>query len=166
MLRKGEEQMPESRIEVLLAKLDKGQQKTNEALSRMTPAMWRQVVYAEPYPWTARDLLAHFVSAEEWFLRLLQDVTAGGAGAPEGLDYNALNAQEQKRLADQSPQALLESLTAARQATLAWARALPESELDRTGRHPALGVITLEAMLTAIYGHQLLHMRDLQHALE
>jgi len=42
-----------------------------------------------------------------------------------------------------------------------WVRTLAEADLDRVGRHPALGMVSLETMLTAIYGHQLLHMRDL-----
>ena len=39
---------------------------------------------------------------------------------------------------------------------------LDETDLDRTGRHPVLGEITMEDFVNAIYGHQLLHMRDLQ----
>jgi len=30
------------------------------------------------------------------------------------------------------------------------------------GHHQALGEITLEDMINAIYGHQLMHMRDLR----
>jgi hypothetical protein len=30
------------------------------------------------------------------------------------------------------------------------------------GYHPALGKVTLEALINAIHGHQLMHMRDLQ----
>jgi uncharacterized damage-inducible protein DinB len=157
--------MPGPRVEALIAKLEKGGRKTYEVLSELAPAQWRQVVYAEPYPWSVRDVLAHFVSSEGWLQRLAQDVASGGAGAPEGLDYNAVNAQDYKRLADRSPQELLEALVAARQATLDWVRTLEEADLDRMGRHPSLGQVSLETMLTAIYGHQLLHMRDAQRAM-
>lgn len=157
--------MPESRLETLIAKLEKGRQKTAENMGRLTEAQWQTVVYAEPYPWTARDLLAHFVSAEELLPPLFKEVAAGGAGAPEGLDYDAVNAEEYKRLAGRSPQDLLAALDANRQATLDWVRSLKEEDLDRVGRHPALGQVSLETMITALYGHQLLHMRDLQQAL-
>jgi hypothetical protein len=43
-----------------------------------------------------------------------------------------------------------------------WVRTLEGDALDCVGRHPALGEISVEAMIMAIYGHQLLHMRDLQ----
>ncbi len=154
--------MPDPRLNELVGKLKKGHQKTSEILGALTPEQWQQVVYAEPYPWTVRDLVAHFVSAEELLLRLMQDVAAGGVGAPEGYDYNAANAQEQKRLAGRSVQNLLADQSAARQATVAWVSALEDETLNRIGRHPALGEVSLETMITAIYGHQLFHMRDLQ----
>jgi len=42
-------------------------------------------VYAEPYPWTVRDLVAHFVSAEELLLRLMQDVAQAGSARRKGM---------------------------------------------------------------------------------
>jgi len=154
--------MPPPRIEELIGKLEKGGRKTNEILGKLTPEQWQQVVYDEPPAWTWRDLLAHFVSAEARLLGLARDVAAGGAGAPEDFDFDAFNAEEQTRLRDQSPQQLLSALNAARQTTLAWVRALSDEQLDRVGRHPVLGDVSLETMLVAIYGHQLFHMREAQ----
>ena len=139
--------------------------KTQELLASLSVDRWTQIVYAQPYVWTVRDLVAHFFSAEQHLLALAQDVAAGGLGAPLGLDYDAFNAEEQERLKDRSPQELLPALAQARQATVAWVRTLDDRQLDRVGRHPALGEIPLETMLTAMYGHQLLHMRDLRSKL-
>lgn len=152
--------MPGPRVAALTAKLQKGLEKTEQVLSRATDEQWGTVVYADPRPWSLRDLLAHFVSAEQAFLELARDVARGGQGVPDGFDFDVFNAQEQPRLADRSPARLLDDLSAARKETLAWMETLSETDLDRVGRHPALGEITLDAMLTAIYGHQLLHMRD------
>ena len=44
-------------------------------------------------------------------------------------------------------------------------QSLQEDHLDRLGRHPALGLVTLETLITAMYGHVLFHMRDAQRAL-
>jgi len=154
--------MSSPRVEALIGKLEKGRQKTREILSGLTPEQWQQVVYSERNAWTARDLLAHFVSAEEHLLELAKDVASSGEGAPEGFDFEAFNVDEQTRLRDHSPQQLLAMLDAARQATLDWARTLGDERLDRVGRHPALGEVSLEVMITAIYGHQLLHMREVQ----
>ncbi|HIE37721.1 MAG TPA: DinB family protein [Anaerolineales bacterium] len=153
-----------ARIEQLLARLRKGIDKTMAIFNAISPAQWEAVLYEEPYPWTVRDLLAHFVSAEEGLLRIAQDIAAGGPGAPEGFDYDAYNAAEQKRLADIPPESLLAALYTARQRTIEWVKSLQETDLDRKGRHPALGEIDLETFINAIYGHQLLHMRDLMQA--
>jgi hypothetical protein len=155
--------MSSPRLEEIIGRLEKGGRKTNEILGKLTPEQWQRVVYDDPLVWTARDLLAHFVSAEESLLKLAQDVATGGAGLAEDFDYDAFNAEEQARLRDQSPQQLLPALNAARQKTLDWARALDDVQLDREGRHPALGEVSLETMLVAIYGHQLFHMREVQN---
>jgi hypothetical protein len=126
---------------------------------------WQLALYSEPQVWTVRDMLAHFLSSEVGLLRIAQDIAAGGPGAPEGFDYNEFNASEQERLAGLPPPRLLVNLAAAREATLAWLAGLTEADLDRVGRHPALGEITLETFVNVIYGHQLMHMRDLQRLL-
>lgn len=154
--------MTESRVEALIAKLEKGKQKTEQVLSALTPEQWQTPVYLEPHLWTVHDMLAHFLPAEEALRRIAQDVAAGEPGTPEGFDLEALIAEAKQRLVDRSPWELLEALAVERQATLDWVRTLEEETLDRIGQHPALGQITLEAMILAIYGHQLLHMRDLQ----
>jgi len=105
------------------------------------------------------------VSAEERLLELAKDVASGGEGAPVGFDYDAFNAEEQKRLKNKSPEELLRALDEARRATLEWVQNLEDGQLDRVGRHPALGEVSLEVMITAMYGHQLLHMRDVQSKL-
>ncbi|MEW5719140.1 MAG: DinB family protein [Chloroflexota bacterium] len=154
--------MPSPRLEEIIGRLEKGGRKTNEIFGKLTPEQWQRVVYDDPLVWTARDLLAHFVSAEESLLQLAQDVAANGAGLPEDFDYDAFNAQEQTRLRDCSPEFLLTALNAARQKTLDWTRTLDDAQLDRVGQHPALGEVTLETMLVSIYGHQLFHMREAQ----
>jgi hypothetical protein len=154
--------MQTERVESLIAKLEKGIGKTEEILGSLGAEQWSGVLYDVPRAWTVRDLLAHLVSAEGRLRQIAQDVAAGGAGAPPGFDLDAFNAEEQTRLADRSPDELLPALAKARQVTLEWVRTLEDSQLDRRGRHPALGEVTLETMIAAIYGHQLLHMRDLK----
>ncbi len=153
------------RVKTLKARLQKGLDKTLAIFQSIHPAQWGVILYETPYPWTVRDLLAHFVSSEEGLLRLAQDIAAGGPGAPEGFDYDAYNEAEQRRLADVPPEQLLADLVAVRQRTMEWVATLTDEDLDRVGRHPALGEINLETFINAIYGHQLMHMRDLMNAL-
>jgi hypothetical protein len=153
--------MGNARVKKLIDKLRKGGQKTQAYFESLSEVQWQAVLYADPYPWTVRDLLAHFFSAEEGLLQIAQNVASGGPGAPQGLDHDAFNADEQERLADRSPRHLLADLARARRTTIAWVSTLQDETLDLVGRHPALGEISLETMIMAIYGHQLLHVRDL-----
>ena len=154
--------MPGPRVSALIAKLEKGQQKTQEILAGLSGEQWGHVIYPDPYPWTMRDLLAHFLSSEIELLQLVQDVASGGTGAPEGFDYNGFNASEHRRLGSEDSAVLISELAGARARTLAWLQSVRDEDLDRLGRHPALGEVTLETMILAIYGHVLLHMRDAQ----
>ena len=152
--------MPQPRLDGLISRLEKVHQKTREYFANLTPEQWQLTVYDKP-EWTAQDLLAHFVSAEQHLLLLSQNVAANGSGAPEGFDINRFNAQEQDRLKGKPNDELIEALDQSHQQTIDWARTLRDEQLEKIGRHPALGEVNVEAMLTAIYGHQILHMRDL-----
>jgi hypothetical protein len=153
------------RVEQSIARLRKGMEKTAAVFGALGAPQWNAVLYEGPPRWTVRDLLAHFLSAEEALLLLAQDVAGGGPGAPPGFDYHAFNAAEQERLAGISPQQLLADLAVARQRTIAWAERLQDADLDRMGGHPAMGEVTVEVFLNAMYGHQLLHVREMLQVL-
>ena len=152
--------MSQSRVDALVARLEKGRQKTAELLSALPLEKWQLQVYTAP-DWSVTNLLAHFVSSEEQLLVLARDIANGGQGAPQGFDIHAFNAQEQERLSGKSTQTLLNAMNDARQQTIDWVRTLDDNQLNLAGQHPALGCVSLETMITAIYGHQLLHMREL-----
>ncbi len=153
------------RVETLVARLEKGGQRTQEILGGLTPQEWELVVYDDPDPWTIRDILAHFVSSEEYLRAMAQDVASGGKGASEMLDLNAVNAAEQERLEERPATELLADLKAERDRTLAWVRSLDDEALDLEGKHPALGYANVEGFINAIYGHHILHMREVQPVL-
>ena len=152
--------MASPRIEGLLSKLEKGHQRTRTYFNSLSAKDWQLALYPDP-DWHAHNLLAHFVSAEEHLLELSQDVAAGGSGVPEGFDIDAFNEQEQEKNRGKTTQELMISLDNTRQQTIDWVRTLSDEQLDKRGRHPALGIIRVEDMLMAIYGHQVLHLRDL-----
>ncbi len=156
--------MIEPRADALAARLEKGRQKTFEIFDALTPEQWQQELYTDP-TWQVRHLLAHFVSAEDQLLALAQDVAAGGRGAPPDFDYNRFNAGEQSRLEGLSLPELRDMLDQARGRTIAWVRTLDASQLERIGYHPVLGQVNVETLILSIYGHQLLHIRELSRLL-
>jgi hypothetical protein len=150
------------RVDNLAARLQKGIDQILRTLHGLSDEQWQWVIYEEPTPWRVRDMVAHLFSSEEGLPRIAQDVASGGPGAPQEFDYDIYNAEEQARLEGIPPQELLAGLSDAREATIAWVSALDEAVLDRTGHHPALGEVTVETLINAIHGHQLMHMRDLR----
>jgi hypothetical protein len=161
----GDLPMTQARIDGLVAKLEKGQQKTLGFFNALLPEQWKLTIYTEPH-WQVYQLLAHFVSAEKQLLVLVQDIVDGGRGSPIGFEIDKFNADEQKRLEAQSVQNLLDELERSRRETIEWVRRLGPNELDKIGYHPALGKVNVETMIAAIHGHHLMHIRDLSRLLK
>jgi len=123
---------------------------------------WQQVVYTEGEKWKVRDVLAHFVSVEESILKLFENIRSGSRGASEDFSIDRFNAGQVAKLAEISPSDLLAQYQEARARMIAWVSGLPESDLQKTGRHPFLGVTTLGEMIKMVYRHNQIHLRELR----
>jgi hypothetical protein len=127
---------------------------------------WTTLVYSEDAAWDARSLLSHFVSAEHSLLKLFQGIAAGGPGSPEDFDLDRYNQSRIAKLADKTPDELIEDFRVARAAMIDWVKGLTDADLEKRGRHAAYGVDRLEVFLEAVYTHNLNHESDLRAALE
>lgn len=144
---------------------DEGQ-KTAAFFRGLEEAAFSQQVYTTGPNWRVRDVLAHFVSAEQTFTFYGRDILAGGQGAPEGFVIDEYNAAQVGGLRDAAPASLVSRFEAARAATLDMVRGMSEADFDRIGRHPWFGLVPLENMCKLIYRHTMLHERDVRRALE
>ncbi len=140
--------------------------KTLEFFRSLPPAGWQIAVYSAGAGWTARDVLSHLLNAEQGFHHLLCDIKLGGSGAPEELPLDTFNEQQAAGSAVISVEQLLEDFAAARLTTIEIVRDMTGHDLDRTGRHPFLGVTTVDRMIELIYRHTMIHQRDIRRALE
>lgn len=131
----------------------------------LSAGQWDQQVYGEEGIWQVRDILAHFIAAEQGFHELIQDVAAGGAGAPEGYSIDAYNRRTVKELQQVEPLVLLGQYAMVRERTAALVKELRLAQLENTGRHPFLGQVALNDMIRAVYHHNSLHLRDVKRAL-
>ncbi len=127
---------------------------------------WQKTVYTEGATWTVRDVLAHFVTAEQGFLRLFASILAGGPGATEDFSIDRYNARQLEKTKDLTPRELLAQYRAIRERMVAWVSNLKGGDLERRGRHPFLGETTLAEMVKMVYRHNQIHYRDLRRALE
>ncbi|MBN2470807.1 MAG: DinB family protein [Anaerolineae bacterium] len=140
--------------------------KTLDFFRSLTPEEWEQPIYTEASVWTTADILCHLLNAEQAFHHLLQDILHGGSGAPEHMDIDAFNEQQLEGARGQSIQATLDAFSKARVTTLEILREMTAADLDRVGRHPFLGVTTLDKMVQLIYRHTMLHQRDIRRVLD
>ncbi|MGC1376821.1 MAG: DinB family protein [Anaerolineales bacterium] len=131
----------------------------------LTDAQWQASLYTEGATWNVISLLAHFVTVEQSFAGVFANVCAGGPGAPEDFDIDAYNAAQQQQTVQLSPQELLEQFNIARANMIAFVETLSAADLEKRGRHPFLGVITLAEMIKALYIHGQTHLRDLRRVL-
>lgn len=137
-------------------------EKTAAFFAALKADQWQATVYTENAGWRVRDVLAHFISAEKSFLALFENIRSGSGGASEDFSIDRFNAGQVAKLVETSPADLLAQYKEARARMIAWVSGLSESDLQKTGRHPFLGVTTLGEMIKMVYRHNQIHLRELR----
>ena len=149
----------------LSEKLKAEGEKMADFFAELTPEQWQQTVYSEEGQWTARSILAHFVSAEQGFLKIFASIRDGGPGASDDFDIDRFNASQQTKLAEITSAELLARYVVTRAQMVEFTASLNETDLQKTGRHPALGITSLGEMLKMVYLHNTMHLRDLKRTI-
>ena len=132
----------------------------------LTDAQWQAEVYTEGETWTIRNVLSHFVTSERGLVKLFERIRTNGEGASEDFSIDRYNASQQEKTKDLLPQELLEQYKAVRSDSVAWTLSLEESDLEKQGRHPFLGMTTLREMIKMLYLHNQIHYRDMKKVLK
>lgn len=140
--------------------------KTLDFFRVLKPEDWQTQVYTEGSGWTVQQILCHLLNAEQGFHHLLKDILRGGEGAPANMDIDVYNEQQLAGSYCIDEQETMLVFSDARVTTIEIVRTMTPDDLDRTGRHPFLGVTTVEKMIQLIYRHNMLHQRDIRRALE
>ncbi len=153
------------RQELILKRLIEEGRKTAAFFRTLGEGDLAQVVYTTGPRWRARDILAHFVSAEQTMLVYGRQVLAGGSGAPDDFVIDEFNAIEVAGLRDEPPGALVKQFESARAGTASMVAGMSDADFDRVGRHPWFGRVPMEQMLKLVYRHNMLHERDVRRAL-
>lgn len=149
-------------------------QQTTALLAR-TPAALDALLRGLPEPWTQRnegagtwsafDVVGHLIHGErtDWLPRARIILAQGEARPFDRFDRQAQERDSQGKTLDQ----LLDEFTALRARNLDDLRALNlgPADLERRGRHPALGVVTLAQLLATWAAHDLTHLHQLSRIL-
>jgi hypothetical protein len=130
------------------------------ALLRDLPEIWTLRNEGEK-SWSAFDVIGHLIHGErtDWMPRARRILESG-----ESRPFDPFNrwAHEQESRG-QSLEQLLDEFARLRSENLADLRRLnlSEQDLERSGRHPALGVVTLSQLLSTWAVHDLTHLHQI-----
>lgn len=155
-----------SELNDLADKLKSEGEKFYSIFAGLTDAHWQAEIYTEGETWTIRNVLSHFVTSERGLVKLFERIRTGGEGLADDFSIDRYNAAQQQKTKDLSPQELLEQYKAVRADTVAWTLSISESDLEKQGRHPFLGMTTLRDAIKMLYMHNQLHYRDMKKALK
>src|SRR5262245_25047342 len=158
--------MPMSELNELAGKLKAEGEKFSSLFAGLTDDQWRAEVYTEGETWTIRNVLAHFVTSERGLIKLFERIRTTGEGSPDDFSIDRYNASQQRRTQDITPQELLEQYKVIRADSIAWTLSLAESDLEKQGRHPFLGMTTIREMIKMLYIHNMTHYRDMKKVLK
>ena len=145
--------------------LEEGQ-KALAYFSNLPESQRELTVYSDGSQWNIRQILAHFVDAEESFTLLIEDVLQGGSGVPEDFNINVYNEKHVARMRDIPYDKLLSRFKQSRERNAEIVSTITLEDLDRQGRHPFLGMAALGDMIKLIYRHNQIHLRDIRHLTE
>jgi hypothetical protein len=137
-------------------------EKTRAFFSALTREQWNQEIYTEGSCWSVRQVLAHFVASESSMARLVQNIQAGGLGSPEDFDLDAYNERKVAGLNEASSAELLDKFTELRQQFADLVDRMSLVDLGKSGRHPFLGMASLEDIVKLVYRHNQIHLRDVR----
>ena len=151
-----------SKTNFLAKRLRSEGEKMTAFFAELSDADWNQAVYTEGETWTIRNVLVHFVTAEQGFLKLFAGIVAGGEGTPKDFDLERYNARQQEKGRSLTPQELLVQFQDVREKMATWVETLNEADLAKEGRHPFLGETTVEEMIKLVYRHNQIHYRDIR----
>ena len=105
--------------------------KTQEFFNGISADQWDIRVYSDGAQWTLRQTLTHFVSSEESFTRLFENILVGGEGAPEGFDIDVYNERKVLQLQEMTIAEKMERFKAARQRNIELVSSMTADDLLR-----------------------------------
>jgi DinB family protein len=134
------------------------------ALLRDLPETWTFQSEGEN-TWSAFDVTGHLIHCErtDWMPRARMVLQFGETRAFEPFDrWGQVRESEGKTLGQ-----LLDEFARLRQENLGELRALNlrQEDLERRGRHPALGVVTLSELLATWAAHDLTHLHQISRVM-
>lgn len=127
---------------------------------------WETPVYADGAAWNVRQVAIHLADAERGLFGQMQSIVETGVSTvPDDFDVDRYNRRSvEKREAQTGPEALA-AQAASRADLIAWLETLTDADLEKSGRHPVIGIIPIDMYIRVVARHQKDHTADVAKAL-
>lgn len=130
-----------------------------EAISGLTDAQ-----QLEPIPggdWSTKDVVAH-IAGNEWLLTtiLIAAVREESPPIPRDFDNDRFNAETVEKARAKSIEQVWTELEASRRRLIEFLDTVTPQQLERCGRHPLQGDLTVKEFMVVMYAHEETHCRE------
>jgi hypothetical protein len=149
----------------IIAELEKGCEDSIAFFKSLTAEELAVQVYQDGAEWTAKQVLAHFITIERSMHWLFKNISSGGSGSPEDFDIERFNRTQTSKLDGRTLTELISQFRAVREETISVVRELSEEDLDREGLHAFHGHGKLERFIRWAYEHARIHEDEIRQAL-
>ena len=149
----------------IIGELEKGCEDSITFFKSMTAEELTVQVYQDGAKWTAKQVLAHFITIEHSMHWLFKNISSGGSGSPEDFDIERFNRTQTSKLDGLTLAELISQFRAVREDTISIVRELSEEDLDREGLHAFHGHGKLERFIRWAYEHARIHEAEIRRAL-
>jgi hypothetical protein len=149
----------------IVAQLEKSGEDSIAFFTSLTPDQLSMQVYQDGARWTAKQVLAHFITVERSMHWLFKNISSGGSGSPEDFDIERFNRTQTSKLDELTLDELFMQFKAVREDTVSIVRELSEEDLDREGLHAFHGHGKLERFIRWAYEHARIHEDEIRKVL-
>ena len=156
--------MADRRVDII-AELEKGGDESIAFFQSLTAEELTVQVYQDGAKWTAKQVLAHFITIERSMHWLFKNISSGGSGAPEDFDIERFNRTQTSKLDEFTLDELISQFRTVREETIAIVKEFSENDLDREGLHAFHGFGKLERFIRWAYEHTRIHENEIRQAL-
>ena len=149
----------------IMAELEKGGEESIAFFKSLTAEEFTVQVYQDGAKWTAKQVLAHFITIERSMHWLFKNISSGGSGAPEDFDIERFNRTQTSKLDEFTLDELISQFRTIREETISIVKEFSEDDLDREGLHAFHGFGKLERFIRWAYEHARIHQNEIRQAL-
>ena len=159
--------MTSRRKREILTRMSQHHTTLSNLLATLSPEQWQLVVYTseDSDQWSVRSVIAHLASAAASLLTIAQAVAKGNNPVPTDFDSSRWNKRVVQHSTDYRNSELLQQLSDAYCDWLSYLEAIPDHELDHSGRHPSGAIMPVADMFIHYARHEASHAADILSAI-